>query len=162
MKSIFHKIFATIDRAMECIIVVIFLLMVCIGGLQTFSRYVLQHSLSWSEESQKFLHIWLVFLAIPLAYKHGMHIGMNVLFDKMPRKVQFLIKILIDFLWCGWGVVMMFYTLRIIKVARMQISPGLGLRMDWVYYCIFIGGAYLSFMALRKICSHFITETNEE
>jgi len=154
MKKTIHRWYKIIDRTVEIIITVIFSLMVLVGGMQVFYRYVLRNSLSWSEEFQKYMHIWLIFLAIPLAYKKGAHIGMNIMFNKLPQKVQFILAVLIDVLWFGLGVVMVFYTTRIMKVAKLQTSPGLGLRMDLVYSCIIIGGVYLCLIALHKIFEH--------
>ncbi|MFC1542013.1 TRAP transporter small permease [Candidatus Latescibacterota bacterium] len=154
MKNIIQKCYTIIDKTVEIIIVVVFSLMVIVGGMQVFFRYVLHNSLSWSEEFQKFMHIWLIFLAIPLAYKKGAHIGMNVIFDKLPDKMKSILTVLIDVLWFGLGGIMVFYTTRIMKVAKLQTSPGLGLRMDLVYSCIIIGGVYLCLTALHKIYEH--------
>lgn len=129
--------------------------MVIVGGMQVFSRYVLHNSLSWSEEFQKFSHIWLIFLAIPLAYKRDSHIGMNIVIDKLPARAQYILRILIDAMWFGLGIILIVYTASIMKVAKMQTSPGLGLRMDLVYFCIVIGGFYLCLVALRKLFGHF-------
>ena len=151
MKKTIHRWYKIIDRTVEIIITVIFSLMVLVGGMQVFCRYALRNSLSWREEFQKYMHIWLIFLAIPLAYKKGAHIGMNIVFDKLPQRVQPILTVLIDVMWFGLGVVMVFYTTRIMKVAKFQTSPGLGLRMDLVYSCIIIGGVYLCLIALHKI-----------
>ena len=151
MKNVLNTFFSVIDRTAEIIITTAFSLMVLVGGMQLFYRYILRHSLSWSEEFQKYMHIWLIFLAIPLAYKRGAHIGMKVVFDRLPRKLQHILTLAIDGLWFLLGCAMVYYTTRIMEVAKQQTSPGLGLRMDIVYFCIIIGGFYLSIMALRKI-----------
>ena len=154
MKKTIHRWYKIIDRTVEIIITVIFSLMVLVGGMQVFCRYALRNSLSWSEEFQKYMHIWLIFLAIPLAYKKGAHIGMNIVFDKLPQRAQPILTVLVDVMWFCLGVVMVFYTTRIMKVAKFQTSPGLGLRMDLVYSCIIIGGVYLCLIALYKIFEH--------
>jgi len=151
MKDRIEKALNLIDRAVEWLITAAFALMVLVGGIQVFSRYALRNSLSWSEEFQKFMHIWLIFLAIPLAYKHDAHIGMRVIFDRLPAGFRRTALIAIDCLWFALGCVMVAYTTRIMNVAKTQTSPGLGLRMDIVYACIVIGGAYLCLMAARKV-----------
>ena len=154
MKKTIHRWYGIIDRTVEIIITVIFSLMVLVGGMQVFYRYVLRNSLSWSEEFQKYMHIWLIFLAIPLAYKKGAHIGMNIVFDKLPQKVRSFLTVLTDVMWFGLGIIMVLYTTSIMKVAKSQTSPGLGLRMDLVYSCIIIGGVYLCLIALHEIFKH--------
>lgn len=148
-----EKICSIIDRSFEVIIAAAFLMMVLVGGLQVFCRYVLGSSLSWSEEFQKFAHIWIIFLAIPMGYKYKAHIGMNVLLDKMPKWWQKYFKIFIDLIWLGFGVTLVFFTAKIMHFAKMQSSPAMGIRMDMIYFCMMLGGAYVIFLAMRKLAA---------
>ena len=150
-----QKICSIIDRSFEMIIATTFLLMVLVGGLQVFCRYILGSSLSWSEEFQKYAHIWIIFLAIPMGYKYKAHIGMNVLLDKMPKWWQKYFKIFVDLLWLVFGLILVVYTAKIMHFTRMQSSPAMGIRMDIIYFCIMLGGAYVIFLALRKLAVQF-------
>jgi len=150
-----QKICSIIDRSFEMIIATTFLLMVLVGGLQVFCRYILGSSLSWSEEFQKYAHIWIIFLAIPMGYKYKAHIGMNVLLDKMPKWWQKYFKVFVDLLWLVFGLILVVYTAKIMHFTRMQSSPAMGIRMDMIYFCIMFGGAYIIFLALRKLAVQF-------
>lgn len=161
LKKVISKGLGFIDKGVETLIWAAFALMVVVGLTQVFCRYALGNSLSWSEEFQKYMHIWIIFLAIPLAYKYDGHIGMNIIYGRMARPVRWVFTLLIHIMWMGLGGVMMFYSLRIMKVAKMQTSPGLGVRMDLVYLCIVIGGGYLCLMAIRKILGHVFGVTEQ-
>ena len=150
-----QKICSIIDRSFEMIIATTFLLMVLVGGLQVFCRYILGSSLSWSEEFQKYAHIWIIFLAIPMGYKYKAHIGMNILLDKMPKWWQKYFKVFVDLLWLVFGLILVVYTAKIMHFTRMQTSPAMGIRMDIIYFCIMLGGAYVIFLALRKLAVQF-------
>ena len=67
------RLFAAIDRGVEACVAAIFAAMCVVGLLQVFNRFVLNKSLSWSEEFQIYCHVWIVFLAIPIAYRRGAH-----------------------------------------------------------------------------------------
>lgn len=144
-----------IDKGFELFIAVLFILMVIVGGLQVFSRFILNHSSSWSEEYQKFSHIWLIFLTIPVAYNRGSHIGMQVLFNKFSSPVQKILDIIFDLLWLCLAVAIVYYSFVIMNVAKNQTSAGLGLSMDKVYFGLVLGGLYLAFVAIRKLFEHF-------
>jgi len=150
-----EKICLFIDRSFEMIIATIFLLMVLVGGLQVFCRYILGNSLSWSEEFQKYAHIWIIFLAIPMGYKYKAHIGMNVLLDKMPKWWRKYFKVFVDLIWLVFGIILVVYTAKIMHFTREQSSPAMGIRMDMIYFCIMLGGAYIIFLALRKLAVQF-------
>lgn len=142
---------AYIDRGVELLIAIIFLLMVFAGGLQVFNRFVLNQSLSWSEELQIYSHIWLIFLTIPVAYNRGAHIGMMILFDKLSPRAQLILSVITDMLWLALAGALLFYTDVILAVAKNQYSAGLGLRMDRIYFGMMISASYLALIAVRKL-----------
>ncbi|MBL8806192.1 MAG: TRAP transporter small permease [Rhodospirillales bacterium] len=144
-----------VDRAMESALFVIFLAFSLVGGLQVFNRFVLGLPLSWSEEFQKFGHVWMVFIAIPVAYRRGAHIGMDALLVRMPEIMRRTIALLIEVLWLALALAIGLYTLRLMQVAQFQESPALGWRMDHVYVGMVIGAAYLAFVALRRLAVYF-------
>lgn len=154
-----RKIFTTVDRAVETLVIIIFVAMVVIGGMQVFNRYVLNRSLSWSEEFQKFTHIWLVYLAIPIGYRRGSHIGMDIIRRRFSKTIQLVLEIFTNLLWLLLAGVMVYYTLIVMGVARRQTSPGMGIRMDYAYLGLVIGGAYLAFVVLRQL---FFSEFSDE
>jgi len=144
-----------VDRTVEFALFAIFLAFTLVGGLQVFNRFVLGLPLSWSEEFQKFGHIWMVMLAIPVAYRRGAHLGMDMLLRLLPVLAQRLVAILTELLWLVLAVAIGRYTLVIMAVARHQESPGLGLPMHWVYAGMVIGSAYLALVAVRRFATLF-------
>ncbi len=150
------KLFKYLDRGMEFFVVFVFSLMVLVGGMQVFNRFILNQSLSWSEEFQKFAHIWVVFLTIPIGYSKSSHIGMELFASKLPARLRKVLGGFIDILWFGLAVSLTVYTWRIMQVTKSQTSPGMDIRMDHVYLGLFIGAAYLVVMALRKLAGRFL------
>ena len=148
-------VFRPLDRAVEFVLFVIFLVFTLVGGLQVFNRFVLGLPLSWSEEFQKFGHIWMVMLAIPVAYRRGAHLGMDMLLRLLPSRAQRAVGLLTEVLWLVLALAIGRYTLAIMQIAWTQESPGLGLPMHWVYSGMVIGSVYLAIVALRRIATHF-------
>jgi len=148
-----NKFFSYLDRTVEFLLFLVFVVIGLVGGLQVFNRFVLNQSLSWSEEMQIYGHIWLIFLAIPVAYRRGSHIGMNLLTRKFSEGTQRRLTLLADFLWLGLAAAILYYSTVIMKVAKNQTSPGLGLRMDYMYLSLTVGWSYLAMLALRKIAA---------
>ena len=91
-----------IDRAVELLVAAIFGAMVLIGCCQVFSRFVLNSTPSWSEEIQIFGHIWLVFLAIPIAYRRGAHITVEAIRRVLSPWMNRALDLLIELLWVGF------------------------------------------------------------
>jgi TRAP-type C4-dicarboxylate transport system permease small subunit len=147
--------FRAVDRTVEYALFLMFLAFTLVGGLQVFNRFVLGLPLSWSEEFQKFGHIWMVMLAIPVAYRRGAHLGMDMLLRLMPSPVQRGVGLVTEILWLILALAIGRYTLVIMQIAKNQDSPGLGIAMDYVYSGMVIGAAYLAFVALRRLAAYF-------
>ena len=147
------------DRAGEALIVLLFAAIVLVGGLQVLCRYGFNASLSWSEELQRYGLIWMVFVALVAGYRRGAHIGMSLLLERLPRAAQRALGWFVDLLWLALGTAMVFCTaayksaagMTFIKSVSRQSSAGLGVRMDIVYACIVVGGAYLVLAALHNL-----------
>lgn len=150
-----EKAYSYLDRAFQVALVILFSSIVVVGGLQVFNRYVLNQSLSWSEEFQIYGHIWLIFLSIPVAYNRAAHIGMNLLVKQFSPKVQNALSLATHVLWLVLALFIVFYTTVVMGVAKNQTSPALGLRMDRAYMSLLVGGSYLSLLALRNVVESF-------
>ena len=145
------RLFAWIDRGVEYAVAAIFAAMCAVGLLQVFNRFVLNRSLSWSEEFQIYCHVWIVFLAIPIAYRHGAHMSVEAFRARLPRRLGIAFDYLIELLWIWFAVALAWLAWRVSEVAKLQSSPGLDLPMNWVYYSMVVGGAYLLLVVLRRI-----------
>lgn len=142
-----------INGLAEFLLTLLFAAMVAVGTLQVFNRFLFNMSLSWSEEFQKYTFIWLVFIAIPVAYNRAAHLRVDSLVALFPLGLQRFLGVIVDILWLLLGMALVAYTWRIMQVTQYQQSPGLGLSMSWVYCGMLVGGAYLILAVLARLFS---------
>ena len=62
----FKRFMKVVDKAEDICLVVMFALMVIFIFLQIIMRFVVGHSLVWSEELGKFIFVWLSWLGISI------------------------------------------------------------------------------------------------
>ncbi len=66
------KVLKWLDEHLEEALLVVFLVVMCLlTGFQVFMRKVLNSSLTWSEELNRFCYIWSGFLSIGYCIKKG-------------------------------------------------------------------------------------------
>jgi TRAP-type transport system small permease protein len=155
-------LFAGIDRFIELFVAAIFLGMVSIGSWQVFSRFVLNYTPSWAEEVQIFGHIWLVFLAIPIAYRRGAHITVEAIRRLMAPWMSKALDLLIEMLWVGFAVATAYYSYRVSLVTRNSVSPGLEIPMSYPYYGMILGSVYLLLVVIRRLAGELPTRDPDE
>ena len=146
-----RNFFSAIDRGAELLVAAIFGAIFIIALLQVFNRFVLNISLSWSEEAQIFGHIWVVFLGIPIAYRRGAHLYIETYCDMFPRKLRIVFNLVIELMWAAFAMSLVCLGWMVAQVAHMQESPGLEIPMSYPYYGLVLGGFYLLFVALCRI-----------
>jgi TRAP-type C4-dicarboxylate transport system permease small subunit len=142
---------AVVDRGVEALVAAILAAMVVVGALQVVYRFVLNSSLSWSEEAQVFGHIWIVFLGIPVAYRRGAHLFIETFRDKYPRRIRAGFDLAVELLWAAFAVSLIVLGWQVARVAALQESPGLEVPMSWPYFSMVAGGAYLLLLAGQRI-----------
>ena len=144
----FYKVADTFARYF---VLALFTVLLTIGAIQVIARYIFGAPLDWSEELLKFAHIWLVFMAIPIAYNHGSHICVDMISGLLPQKMQNALAFVVDVLWVGFSVVFIYYSLIIMEVSQNQTSAGLQIPMSYVYFGVVLGVTYLLLCSARNL-----------
>lgn len=75
---------AGLDVAASWLIVFLLSGMVAIVVSQVVLRYVFNSSFGWADEASRLAFVWTMFLAIPLGVKAGVHIGMEIVVERLP------------------------------------------------------------------------------
>ena len=140
-----------LHRFVEIFVVLLFVAMLGIGLVQIVNRYMFGFSISWSEEFQRFAHIWLVFLAVGIGYRRGVHIGLDLLQNALKPATARVLVFIIDIGWLILGSAVVVTTLQVMEVASRQRAPALRISMDNVYLGLCLAGAYLVIVALSRI-----------
>ncbi|MEF7613790.1 TRAP transporter small permease [Aquincola sp. MAHUQ-54] len=67
-------------------------------------RYVFNSGLEISEEVSRFIFVWLTFLGSIIALKTGVHLGVDTLVRRLPRRARLVCYWLSHalMLWCCW------------------------------------------------------------
>ncbi|GAB5458787.1 MAG: hypothetical protein Hens3KO_18170 [Henriciella sp.] len=140
-----------IRSVIETLLVVTFTMMLLIGLLQIANRYLIGWPINWTEEAQRYLHVWLVFLALPVGYLTRAHISLEAFdFERWPRFARWL-DMFIDLLWLVLGGALVWAGSLVARVAHTQTSPGLQIPMSLAYFALIFGGVILSIFSVRKL-----------
>lgn len=83
-----RRVLDAVDRAIAGLVILAMAAMVATVAAQVFMRYALNLSLDWAEEISRLFFVWAVFLAMPLGVKRGAHVGIALLTDRLPARVQ--------------------------------------------------------------------------
>ncbi len=140
------------NRITEIFLFFIGLGMALIIGTQVFSRYVLNHSLFWSEEVGRICLVWISFLGASAAYKRRAHIGVDFLVARLPHNLRYAVAILVLVLSLVFFGVLIVYGTIFAAFISGQKTAALGLPLTLTYTAIPLSGALFSLHALSHLC----------
>ena len=114
-----------------------------LGMFQIVTRFVLEQPAEWTEVLIRFSLIWMVFLAIPAAFRQGAMVSVDVLYRWSPPRIKRVLDwvvalaalVLIGIIiWYGWD-----YAQR----GGVQSMAGLeSVSMFWAYLAMPVGGVF--------------------
>ncbi len=139
----------------EWLIVVSFICLVITTFLQVLFRYVINLSLSWTDELSRYCFVWLVFSGIVISFIRGEHAIVNLVVDRFKGGFKKVVVIVIDVL-----VFILFAVLSISGVMLMNLSVGqstasLGIPKMLVYAALPFGGAMMLIELTLKFYRRF-------
>ena len=114
-----------------------------LGLFQIITRFILERPAEWTEVLIRFSLIWMVFMGIPMAFRQGAMVSVDVMYRWSPPKLKRVLDWVVFFaalalvlviIWWGWD-----YALR----GRVQTVIGLeDVSMFWAYLALPVGGLF--------------------
>jgi TRAP-type C4-dicarboxylate transport system permease small subunit len=119
---------------------VIFWFLAFIVFLQFFTRYVLNDSLSWTEEIARYGLMWVVFIGGAMVTRRNTHIAVELLSNVMkPGPLRAALLALVDFIKLAFLGLLAFVSLTITERMHLQRMTVFDLPMSYVYAGVAFG-----------------------
>lgn len=149
MKKIWNWLDAYLEESLLCVFLAA---MTLIMGIQVFSRYVLQTSLSWSEELTRYLFIWSGFLSVSYCTKYCISIKIEQFAASLSRHSRAVLKVINHTIELAFFVYMIPFAWSFLmsSVHNGQVSPACGLPMYYVQAAPFVSFVLVAFRILQR------------
>ncbi|MFV0557183.1 MAG: TRAP transporter small permease [Enterococcus sp.] len=141
-----------LNRFLLTLCAIILALMAIFANWQVIGRYVFSDPPGWTDETLRFMLIWLTMIGAPLA--HGLNRSMVVTFlvDKMAEKSKIINTIFVESLIILFSsIVLIVGGIIYCTIGMNVISSSLGIRMVWVYASLPVSGVLFIIYSSLKI-----------
>ena len=101
-----------IDRIEEILISVLLGAATLLVFAQVVARYVFNAGITWAPELVQHFFLWTVMIGASYGFKHGVHLGVDVLMKKLPetqRRIMALVAVLISLGFTGYMAYLSFF-----------------------------------------------------
>ena len=128
-----------VDWILDRVTLLLLTVLLLVVGAQIFARYVLNHSLFWSEELARYLFIYLVFLGAAIVLRREGHIQVSFFVEQLPPRLRRGVAVLGDLLLLGFAGIVFTQSVRL--AAMVWTVPTAALLIPWtlVYLGIALG-----------------------
>lgn len=112
-------------------------------------RFVFDSGFYWVEEVATVSFIWSVFVGAAAAYRHKMHIGIDLITSLFPERIRELISIIINFLMVIINGYIVYLSVLFIQANRLKLTPVLDVPAAYVNAAITVGFGLMTIHAVQ-------------
>ncbi len=149
-----NRIATMLDRILKNAMILLMAAMVAAVTWQVLSRYLVGSPSNWTEEVARFLLIWIGLLGGAWAYRARMHLGLDLLAQKLDgvgrKRLQTLSDVLVILfaltVLVGGGAMLMQLAYEL-----NQTTAALGIKVSWIYSVIPITGMLMVFYGVNSL-----------
>lgn len=132
-----------LSMALACLMLVI---AASLGMFQIVTRFVLEQPAEWSEILIRVSLIWMVFLGIPMAFRQGAMVSVDVLYRWSPPKIKRVLDAAVSVAALALMLVILWWGFDYAMRGRVQSMAGLeSISMVWAYLALPVGAVFSLF-----------------
>ena len=142
------------DWAADLILVVLFSAMLVIALTAVFFRYVMNHSLVWSDEVVRYLFVWFTLLGAAIALRDREHIRVEYFVELLPPGVRRFVELVTLVSVLLFYMAMLVLGLMWVRETSGTSTSALKWPLNWFFYAALPVSAMLgAWYSLRRLKS---------
>ncbi|GAW36379.1 tripartite ATP-independent periplasmic transporters, DctQ component [Roseovarius sp. A-2] len=119
-------------------------------GWLVFGRYVLNATPTWVEQLALLLICYITYLGAAVGIHENTHLGVTIFRDMMGLRISTFLKLLIDIILAGFGLIMMIASVELFKFGWDTLLPMLNIPESFrSLSAALFGGLVFIFTGLR-------------
>lgn len=153
------KIKRYIDHLVEIGVIISLTGMIFSVLIQVFSRFFLESSPHWTEETARIFFIFSISFGAGLAIRNHGYVRLEYFLDKLNVNTRHRIQIIIHGVIMGFGILISYYSILFIQLGSSETSPSLHINMAYVFSSILILGVLVVYYSSIEI-AHKMKQKN--
>lgn len=155
-----ERLLRGLDGILDRVTLLLLTILLVVVGAQIFARYILNHSLFWSEELARYLFIYLVFLGAAIVLRREGHIQVSFFVEKFPPLLRRGVAMLADTLLLAFVGIVLIQSVRLAIMVWTVPTAALLIPWTFVYLGILLGMAAMVLVMLGALWRHVTGRTD--
>ena len=115
--------------------------------VQIYARFFLSNAPAWTEEASRLFFIYAIAFSAGLALESKEYVHLDLFFDKLSKRMQKGLLIIIAATTLTLFAIMAIYAVQFVSLGHAEYSPGMKIRMSYVFFSMVIMAGFLSYFA---------------
>lgn len=150
MKTL-KRVSNAVNRVVSYVGISLFGILIIACVAQVFFRFVLNNSLSWTDELARYCFIWMHLIGASLLIAGGEHATVTVVLDLLHSVARKVLEVVIELVIFFDGTVMLYSGTLLSYSSRANLSTAMSIPMWVINSSVALGGLLLMFQAFVKI-----------
>jgi len=123
--------------------------MIVLVIMNVLLRYVFNYSIFWAEEVATICFVWCVFIGASATYKHKMDMGIDLLINKTPPKIEVAIRFAVQLILLALNGYIFYIAIVFTKIAWVKPTAVLGVSSAVLNSALIVGFGLITLHTLR-------------
>ena len=120
-----------------------------------YFRYIINDTPYWSEEVARCMMLWMTFCVLPISYRLGSNVSLEIILSKMKGKSLTLIEIFIHLLILTFIINFFYLSLNFVKSGMMARAYSFDLQIGYIYLILPISFAFMFLVSIELLIKKF-------
>lgn len=137
-----------------CIALTIAIFVVVVAAI--VFRYGFGQAVSWTEEVPRYLLIWVSFLGAAACVLRREHVGFDVLFNALPKKMRRALGVFLTLLIFGFGWIVFRYGIVFTQDFGSDLMETIPYTNYWYYVAMPISGFLIMLFSIKVLVDEIV------
>lgn len=149
------KINRFIVKALEWVLAVLLGISVLFILAQVIFRYILHSPLDWTEQTSRYMFIWMMMLGAAVMFYRDGAMAFDLLHERLPPRVKFWVEALIKLSIIAFSVYYGYQAFLLASKVVGRSTSGVRVPLTFMYSSMGISNVLIISVMLEKIVDHF-------
>lgn len=160
--KVLSRVNKTLITFLEYLLAGLLGLAVCFIVAQVFFRYVLGQPLDWTEQSSRYLFIWMMMLGAAIVFYRDSAMAFDMLLHSFPKGPRFWVEALIKILIILFSLYYGYQAFVLASSVGSRMTSGVRVPLALMYGSMIISNVFIVLVMLEKLILHFTNRNKED
>ncbi len=147
MKKCLKTVFDNFEIIFSGIFIIITTVLVLVN---VFMRYFLHSGVYWTVEVTTSCFVWSVFLGAAGAYRRNMHIGVDMLVNKLPDMAKRIVETIVKLILVVTNGYILYLSIIFVKNSYIKPTQVLGISSAWISSSLIVSFGLMTIYSIRN------------